>query len=114
MSLYVLDTDTVSLYQAGHAGVVQRVMLHSPQDLAVAVLTVEELLVGWLTRLRRFKARDQVAYSYRKMGETVTMLSRFQILTYAESTMQRYDALTAQKLGVRSTDLRISAVALEN
>lgn len=53
--IYVLDTDTLTLYQENHAGVVAQVARHSPADIAVTVLSVEEQLSGWYTRLRRAK-----------------------------------------------------------
>jgi hypothetical protein len=50
MSLYVLDTDHVTLFQRAHAVVVQRVAAVEPEALAVTVVTVEGILV---TRNRR-------------------------------------------------------------
>jgi tRNA(fMet)-specific endonuclease VapC len=47
MSLYVLDTDTLSLYRHGHAAVVQHTLTHPPEVLAITVITVEEQLSGW-------------------------------------------------------------------
>ncbi|WP_439629089.1 hypothetical protein [Gemmata sp.] len=42
MSLFVLDTDTLSLFQHGHAAVCAAVRNHPVTELAVTVLTVEE------------------------------------------------------------------------
>jgi tRNA(fMet)-specific endonuclease VapC len=47
MSLYVLDTDTLTLFEEGHPSVLQRVEAHSADDLAITVLSVEEQLSGW-------------------------------------------------------------------
>jgi hypothetical protein len=41
MSLYVLDTDTVTLYQTGHSAVVRRVQACPAADIAVTVISVE-------------------------------------------------------------------------
>ena len=61
MSLYVLDTDILSLFDQGHAKVCQRVLLHPYQDLAVTVITAEESISGWYTQLRRAKNRQHLA-----------------------------------------------------
>ncbi len=61
MTLYVLDTDTLSLFEAGHPKVMQNVAHRPLADIALTVLTVEERLAGWFTRLRRVKSRDQLA-----------------------------------------------------
>jgi len=44
MSLYVLDTDTISLAEKGHSTVCQNLTHHPPTDLAIGVVTVEEQL----------------------------------------------------------------------
>ncbi len=42
MSLYILDSDHVSLFQRTHPRVVRRIAATSPEDLAVTIITVEE------------------------------------------------------------------------
>jgi tRNA(fMet)-specific endonuclease VapC len=42
VSLFVLDTDPVSLLQRGHPIVVARVLATPPDELAVSVITFEE------------------------------------------------------------------------
>ena len=51
MSLHVLDTDTLSLLQDGHAAVVSRVAACLTANLAITVISVEEQLSGWYRRL---------------------------------------------------------------
>ena len=114
MSLYVLDTDVLSLHRLGHPKVRQHVRQHPPSDLAATVLTVEEQLAGWFTRLRRAKDRSQLAVAYQRLTDTVAHLGQFQLLTFTEPAILRYEGLLAQKLGVGKMDLRIAAVVLEN
>jgi tRNA(fMet)-specific endonuclease VapC len=52
MSLFVLDTDHLTLYYYGDPIVVQRVDSRPPTDLAISVLTVDEQLTGWYTLTR--------------------------------------------------------------
>jgi hypothetical protein len=47
MSLFVLDTDTLVLFQEGHGAVCRRVLSHPMEELAISVITVEEQLSGW-------------------------------------------------------------------
>ena len=51
MSLFILDTDHVSLLQHGHAKVTTAVEAHEPNEVTIAVLTVEEQLSGWYKEL---------------------------------------------------------------
>ena len=46
MSLWVLDTDTLSLWLRGHEAIAAQVARTPPQQLAVTIITVEEILRG--------------------------------------------------------------------
>ena len=70
MRPYVLDTDTLTLYQENHSAVVGRVVQHSPADIAITVLSIEEQLSGWYTRLRRAKDVDDLAAVYERLAAT--------------------------------------------
>ncbi len=79
MNLFVLDTDTLVLFQEGHERVCQRILSHSIDELATTVITVEEQLSGWYTLLRRTKEAGQLARAYQRLADTVQILSHFQI-----------------------------------
>jgi tRNA(fMet)-specific endonuclease VapC len=113
MSLFVLDTDILTLYQRGHP-VVQRVAAINPNQLAVTVITVEEQLSGWYSLLRSAKSPEQLSKAYDRLAEAVKTLGSFHILSFSVAAIQRYEQLKAQKLNVRKMDLRIAAITLEN
>jgi tRNA(fMet)-specific endonuclease VapC len=113
MSLYVLDTDILSLFQEGHPGIQKHVAQHRPDDLATSIISVEEQLSGWYTLRRRVKGRDQLARAYERIAENVRMLSRLQILSFSARAIDRYEVLRRSKLGVKGNDLRIAAIALD-
>lgn len=114
MSLYLLDTDHISLYQRGHPRVLQRILSHVQDQLAVTVITVEEQLGGWQQALRR--ARDDIrrADVYLRMALAVESLSGWPVLPFPLSAMARHASLLRQHLNVRSDDLKIAAIALES
>ena len=62
MSLFVLDTDILTLFEAGHVAVRQQVAAHTSQELAITVLTVEEQASGWYTFIRKAKQIDPKSY----------------------------------------------------
>ena len=64
MSLYVLDTDTLQLFQDGNAAVVGRVQALAPSDLTISVVTIEEQLSGWYTQLRKAKSPEKLVWAY--------------------------------------------------
>ena len=114
MSLHVLDTDTLTLVEEGHPAVSRRFLQHRAEDVAITVLTVEEQLSGWYTALRKAKQPSKLAWAYRRLGDAVRHLARFQILTYNERAMERYDNLRKRKVKIKRTDLRIAATVLEH
>lgn len=114
MSLFVLDTDTLSLYERKHPIVVPKVQAVKKDELAVTVITVEEQLSGWYRLLRQAKSPPQLARAYQRLADTVAILVDFRILSLTESAIQRYAGLKALKLGVGGSDLRIAAIVLES
>jgi tRNA(fMet)-specific endonuclease VapC len=114
MSLHVLDTDTLSLLQDGHAAVVARVAACAAEDLAITVISVEEQLSGWYRRLRRTKKVEELAKVYDRSTAAVRSLSRLPILSFRVAAIHRSKALQASKLNVGKMDLCIAAIALEH
>ena len=114
MSLFVLDTDILSLDYRGDPVVVARVDAHGHAELAITVLTVDEQLSGWYTLTRQARRPEEIARAYATLGEAVVRLARWTILPYTEFAIARVAELKALRLNVGLMDLRIAAVALEN
>jgi tRNA(fMet)-specific endonuclease VapC len=113
MTLAVLDTDILSLLRRGHAVVVSRVSAHPADELAIAVMSVEEQLSGWYQVLRKARRPDQLAAAYEELGEAAEFLGKWRILRFPVAAIARYHQLSALKLNVRKTDLRIASIAVE-
>jgi tRNA(fMet)-specific endonuclease VapC len=114
MSLFVLDTDLLSLYYRGDRTVVQRVDARPATELAISVITVDEQISGWYTLTRQARQPEHIARAYANLAESVVRLARWRILPYTESAIARVAQLKALRLTVRLMDLRIAAIALEN
>lgn len=114
MSLFVLDTDFVTLYYRGEPTVVQRVDARPPTELAISIMTIDEQLSGWYTLTRQARQPDQIARAYSQLGEAVVRLARWRILPYTESAIARVAQLKVLRLNVRLMDLRIATIALEH
>ncbi len=114
MSLYVLDTDVLTLLTNGDPVVRRRVAEHDPGDVVITVISVEEQLTGWYTALRRAKRRQALAKAYGELATATKALSGLPILSFPEPAILRYERLQALRLNVGKMDLRIAAIALEN
>ena len=113
MSLYVLDTDILTLYQRDHVAVSENIALHDPDDLAISVITVEEQLSGWYSVLRQAKSKPKLARAYSQLATCVESLSNLHVLSFSEACIDRFDSLRAAQISVRTMDLRIAACVLE-
>jgi tRNA(fMet)-specific endonuclease VapC len=113
MSLYVLDTDCLSLWQYGHPEISSRIAAISPDELAITVITVQEQLDGWHSRLSRVSNNEQLSNLYQRLSTTVAFLARLRILPYSESAIAYYEDLVKQKLNVGKMDLRIASIVLD-
>src|SRR5258708_336378 len=114
MSLFVLDTDILTLFERDHAIVAARVAEHAPTEIAVSVVTAEEQLSGWYAQLRKARRPEKLAWAYRRLAATVRFLSRVRILDYDEAAIRLYDGLKRLRLRVRKMDLQIAATALQH
>jgi len=114
MSLFVLDTDVLTLYDRGDPTVVHRVDARQSNELAISVMSVDEQLTGWYTATRQARRPEEVARAYARLGEAVVRLGLWRILPYTVSAIARVAQLKALRLNVRLMDLRIAAIALEN
>ena len=112
MSLYVLDTDHVSLFQRGHPQVTGHVLTHLPARLAVTIVTVEEQLRGRLSQIRKAASGTSRVQGYRRLREALEFFSQIRILDFDEGAHLRYEGLRQQKVRIGTQDLCIAAIAL--
>ena len=115
MSRFVLDSDTVTHFEYGHPVVHAHVASHPVTDIALPVIVVQEQMRGWLGRLSRLKTAQQQADWYNRLvSRIMPVWHHFDVLSYTQSAILRFDNLRSLKLKVGHMDLRIAAIALEN
>ena len=114
MSLYVLDTDLLTLYYRGEHVVVRNIDSRPVADLAISIITVDEQLTGWYSMTRRARLPEEIAHAYANLGDAVVRLAKWRILPYTESAIARVALFKSLRLNVGLMDLRIAAIALEN
>jgi tRNA(fMet)-specific endonuclease VapC len=113
VSLYLFDTDTLTLYERMHPIVVRNVFYHLADDIRVTSVTVEEQISGWFATLRAARAPQQVEAAHVRLSETVRVLAGWDILPFTAFASVRYQTLFRQRLNVGGNDLRIASIALE-
>jgi len=114
MSLFVLDTDMVSLLQHGHPRVAARCSARSPHELAITVISLEEQLSGRYSMIRKAKQPAVLARAYQNLIDKILFLARLPILPFSLSAIARFQYLIGLKLNVGRMDLRLAAIVLEH
>jgi tRNA(fMet)-specific endonuclease VapC len=113
MSLYVLDTDHLTLLQHDHAEVKGRVLAKNAWDVAITLITIEEQLGGWYTKIRQAKKPQEIAKAYAGFFRAYETSRSLRVLPFSAAAVDRY--LLLRKAHPRSgkMDLAIAAIALE-
>jgi tRNA(fMet)-specific endonuclease VapC len=112
MSLFVLDTDSLTLLLRGHAEVSRQAGAHDPGGLALTIVTVEETLTGWYSQIGRAKKDDQLIRAYAALQQAVEFCARVQILPMDDAAMATFRGLRSAKRRMGTNDLRIAAIVL--
>src|SRR5437763_13617901 len=113
MALYLLDTDTLTLYQRDHPAVLRQVVAHAADLLAISVVTVEEQISGWSRLARSARTTRQQEFASQFLADLVPTWNRFVLVPMTVSSLAVFDQLVRLKLNVRGDDLRIAAAALD-
>ncbi len=115
MSLWIFDTDHLSLLQRGNLQIVQRITAVRPQEIAVTVVTLEEQLQGRLSEIRKasqLSNTDKLISAYTYLQETVDDFKGLNVLQFDQIAHTYYMKLQSQKVRIGTQDLRIASIAL--
>jgi tRNA(fMet)-specific endonuclease VapC len=112
LSLWVLDTDHISLFQRRQPKVISRLARYKSTEIAITIITVEEQLRGRLQVIRRASAADEIIRAYENLLFTFDSLKSFNILSFNAQASQIYTNLLEQKIKIGKQDLKIAATTL--
>lgn len=115
MSLWILDTDHVSLALQGHPLVTAQIKQRD-LDVATTVVTAQELFNGWVIRINDPRLSSELVSLYTRFSLTLDFLKKVQILNFDDSANNRYTQLLQLDRSLRKKrlqeDLKIAAIAL--
>ena len=112
MTLWILDTDHISLYQRGDLNVINRLSAANPENLAVTVISLEEQMYGRLSEIKRATSAISLINAYARLEITLDYFKSVQVLPFDQNAHTSFEGLIRQKLRVGTQDLRIAAIAL--
>jgi tRNA(fMet)-specific endonuclease VapC len=115
MTLWVLDTDSLSLLERGNSKIQERLRQVNADSVAISIVTAEEKMKGRLAAINSLSGIervDRLAIAYRDLQSSIEDLQTLPILPFSELATDRYRELLQQKIRIGSHDLRIAAIVL--
>jgi tRNA(fMet)-specific endonuclease VapC len=113
--LYILDTDHVSLWLENHPEV-RRKTAEFEADLAITIITVQELFNGWIGRLNHPDEFNQQVRLYAKLSMVVAYLQEVRVLELDKPADDCFRRMLTEHPNLRKNrlqkDMRIAAIAL--
>ena len=114
MSLLILDTDHASLFLKGNTLVCDRIFQTEPDDLAISVITAEEICQGWLSEINKYSQANQssLLLAYSEFEKSLDFFQTIQRLSFDTNAYNQFEILRHQFRRLGTRDLRIAAIAL--
>jgi tRNA(fMet)-specific endonuclease VapC len=114
MTLYVVDTDILSLYQRNHPQVCTRIRFARQNNLTIktTVITVEEQYGGRLAQIRKAQNPEALILAYDLLTATFSLFSQLEILKYDRSADGYFRQFRQQGIRIGTQDLRIASIVL--
>lgn len=113
---HLFDTDHLSLLQHDNsperAAVVLRINLVGEMNVVASVVSFHEQMRGAHALINKARTREQVVKGYALLSRIIADYGKFEILPFDTPAAAVFDILDAMKLGVKTMDLRIAAIAL--
>lgn len=115
MSIWILDTDHVSLLLQGNQAVRSKVDQVSP-DIAITIVTVQEIFNGWIVKINDPTQSSNLVRLYTNLWTTLEFFKGVRTLNFAAAAYTCYERLLRENQQLNKKrlqkDLRIAAIAL--
>ena len=83
-------------------------------DIATTIITVEEQMQGWLSRLHAERHLQKQIIWYEKLFGLLGFYQSWRIALFEESSAQQFLKLRSQRIRIGTQDLKIASIALAN
>jgi tRNA(fMet)-specific endonuclease VapC len=117
MTIYILDTDHISLLLGNYPPVRDRV-LKSKSECSITVISVQEIFNGWVGQLNRVENEAYKIEIYQRLHLTTQFIQQMPALNYEQTASIQYQQIIKANpiLAKRrlEKDMRIAAIALAN
>ena len=114
--MLVLDTDHLSILERDTArgpALADR-LARCGERTVTTIVTVEELLRGWLSQIARAKSVQRQVAPYRHLRRRIELMAEWELLDFDEPAAHVFMELRARAVRIGTMDLKIAAIVLAN
>jgi len=114
--MILLDTDTATHFSYGNANVRQKIEQVDDEELAIAIITRNEILRGRADSLLKAANEEELRKAAERFRQTEALLSDFLVVSFDDSAIGHFGRLRKQKnlKKMGRADLLIACIALAN
>jgi tRNA(fMet)-specific endonuclease VapC len=115
--MLVLDTDHLTEFQKGtspEAGRLKQRLHDSPDLYATTIISVEEVMRGWMAAIRRIHDPRRQINAYAKLVQLFRFFATWTVLEWDGPAADQFEALKQSKIRVGTMDLKIASICLAN
>jgi tRNA(fMet)-specific endonuclease VapC len=115
--MILLDTDHLSVFtderDARHEPLNQR-MEAAAEQIACTIVSVEEMLRGWLAVINRPRDVHRQLPAYFRLGQLFTVFADWKIVPFDGPAADQFVSLRRRRIRIGAMDLKIASIALVN
>lgn len=112
MTIYLIDTDHLSLIQRGNAKVLARFLVTPPDEIAASVVSFEEQTRGWLAHIKQARNQVQTCEAYSLLYAMKQSYCKLRLLEFDHAAYSKFEDLRRAYPRSGKRDMRIAATAL--
>jgi tRNA(fMet)-specific endonuclease VapC len=115
--MILLDTDHLSVFtdeRDPRHELLNARMEAAAEQVACTVVSVEEVLRGWLAIIHRLRDVHRQIPAYVRLGQLFNILSDWEIVPFDARAADQFTGLRRQRIRIGAMDLKIASIALVN
>lgn len=115
--MLILDTDHLTEYQKGSSAEARRLkqrLDEAGEPFCTTIITVEEVMRGWMAAIRRTADPQRQINSYAKLRQLFQFFATWNVLDWSIASAAEFSALKAAKTRIGTMDLKIASITLAN
>ncbi len=115
--MLVLDTDHLTEFQKGtspEARELKQRLADSADVYATTIISVEEIMRGWMAAIRRIHDPRRQINAYAKLRQLFRFFATWNVLEWDDPAADEFATLKQAKTRVGTMDLKIASICLAN